>query len=69
MDISTYIRQAGLTQQEFADRVGCTQGAVSQWLMGKNKPSPKRAIDIERATDGAVTAEELCPEVFGGRAA
>lgn len=68
MDIATYLKTADLTQEEFARRVGVSQGAVSQWLLGKIKPSPRRALDIERASEGAISRHELCPEVFGAAA-
>lgn len=68
MDIATYLKQSNLSQDEFAKRVGVTQAAVSQWLRGVNRPSPKTAISIEAATDGAVTRYALCPEVFGSAA-
>lgn len=29
----------GLTQQAFADAIGVNQTTVSQWLLGKKKPS------------------------------
>lgn len=64
MDISTYLIDESLTQQEFADQVGVTQGRVSQWLKGEKIPA-ERCIQIEAATGGKVTRYDLRPDVFG----
>jgi DNA-binding transcriptional regulator YdaS (Cro superfamily) len=60
-----YLSSKGLTQQQFADLIGKTQGAVSQWLQGHSRISAENAVLIERATGGAVTKEELRPDIFG----
>ncbi len=69
MNLPDYLQASGLTQTEFARRIGRTQGAVSQWLRCATKVSAENAIRIEKATGGAVTAAELRPDVFGERAA
>jgi DNA-binding transcriptional regulator YdaS (Cro superfamily) len=61
MKLSEFL--ATTTQEEFAKRLGVTQGAVSQWLRGGVPVA--RAADIERATRGLVTRVELLPEIFG----
>jgi DNA-binding transcriptional regulator YdaS (Cro superfamily) len=53
------------TQQELADRLGVTQGIISQWVLGRVPVPPERAAAIERATQGEVTRVELRPDVFG----
>lgn len=51
------------TQAALAAKIGVTQGAVSSWLSGR-KPIPvERCPLIETATDGAVTCEQLLPDV------
>lgn len=42
-----------LTQKEAADRIGVPQGYVSAWLSGR-KPGVEYALQIERASNGAV---------------
>lgn len=52
------------TQDALAKLLGpkVKQGHVSYWL--KNGVPANRAIEIEAALEGAVTREELCPEIF-----
>jgi transcriptional regulator with XRE-family HTH domain len=42
-------RDAGLSQQELADRLGTTQPAVSRWERGHDEPRLARFNDILRA--------------------
>lgn len=50
MEISERIKelraQAGLSQQEFADRIGCTKSQVGQWEVGNNYPKIENLIAI-----------------------
>lgn len=64
MDIAAYLKSKELSQQEFADLTGVTQGRVSQWLKGERIPA-ERCAAIETATAGAVTRYDLRPDVFG----
>ena len=68
MDIAAYLKKHGLTQKQFADKIGCTQGAVSQWLLGA-QPSAERAVEIEKKTDGQIQRHELRPDLFAKQAA
>jgi DNA-binding transcriptional regulator YdaS (Cro superfamily) len=65
MSISTYLDRVGLSRREFAARVGVSTEAVRLWQAGERLPSAKRAIAIERLTDGAVSRAELRPDIFG----
>jgi DNA-binding transcriptional regulator YdaS (Cro superfamily) len=47
---------------ELARRIGVTKAAVWQWE-NKTKVPAARCIDIERATGGAVTCEQLRPDL------
>lgn len=64
MNIAEYLRETGLTQEEFAARVGVTQGRVSQWIAGE-RVSAERVLRIEQATQGQVSRYELRPDVYG----
>ena len=48
----------------FAKRAGVTVQAVHLWKHGLAQPSPLRAADIERATDGEVKRSDLWPELW-----
>ena len=51
------------SQAELARRLGATTPQVSEWAKG-DRPIPlHRCEDIEAATDGAVTCEQLRPDV------
>jgi DNA-binding transcriptional regulator YdaS (Cro superfamily) len=51
------------SQQALAKACGAKQQHVWNWLQAKSVPVD-RAIQIEVATGGEVTKEELCPEFF-----
>lgn len=46
---------------EFADRIGVSGSAVSQWLNGQRVPSLRQAVEISDATSGAVQPRDLLP--------
>ena len=49
------------TQQAAADALGVSQCTVSQWVNKGHGMSAINAMRAERATEGAVRAEWLCP--------
>lgn len=53
------------TQGELASRVGVSQGFISQLARGARPIPPALCRRIEEATGGAVTRQELRPDVFG----
>lgn len=63
MKLSEWLRQEEIAQAAFAAKVGVTQFAVSKWCRGGGV-DPVRVREIVRATDGAVSAHELCPELY-----
>lgn len=67
--IQAYLEKHQLSQKDFADSLGVTQGAVSQWIKGKTRIDEDRAADIIKVTRGEVTAEQLFPHLFSARAA
>lgn len=46
---------------ELARRIGLTAWAVNKW--NPDSVPKDRCLDIEKATDGQVTAEELRPDI------
>lgn len=50
-------------QAALADALDVTQPAVSNWLT-RGVPL-KKAVLIERITNGKIKASDLCPEAFG----
>jgi DNA-binding transcriptional regulator YdaS (Cro superfamily) len=62
MDLQSYLKQS--TQLQLAEALGVSQGLISQWVLGKTKITPQKAIEIERATGKKVTRQELLPEIF-----
>ncbi|WP_411051968.1 helix-turn-helix domain-containing protein [Tritonibacter sp. SIMBA_163] len=54
MNLSEYLNKTGITQSEFAARVGVTQGVISRLSTGHKQPGLALAIRIEFATNGAV---------------
>lgn len=57
------IKHAG-SQQALAKACHVTQAAVSKWANG-GRISAESARAIEVATDGAVSARDLRPDIFG----
>jgi DNA-binding transcriptional regulator YdaS (Cro superfamily) len=49
---------------KLAVRVGVTPTWMALITNGLRKPSLRLAVEIEKATDGAVTRQELRPDVF-----
>jgi len=47
-------RRLGLTQEQFAQKVGVTYGSVNHWENGKRRPQPfliRRLLEIEEELD------------------
>lgn len=51
------------SQRALADRLGVTPPTINQWISGARPVPAERCPAIERATGGAVTCEELRPDV------
>lgn len=49
------------SQTDLARALGVTVPAVYQWLRGLRPIPPRLAVEIERLTDGKVTANDICP--------
>jgi DNA-binding transcriptional regulator YdaS (Cro superfamily) len=64
MKLKTYLKSEALTLKQFADKVGCTPGAVWQWATDYQKITAENALLVEKATDGKVTRHELRPDLW-----
>ena len=69
MVLDSYLKKHGLTQREFADKIGCSQSLVSQWISGETKITGRWAVVIERETERDVKRQDLLPELYRGMAA
>ena len=52
-------RRLGLTQEQFAQRVGVTYGSVNHWENGKRRPQPflvRRLLEMKAELDAENTA-------------
>lgn len=63
MQLPEFFTTTGMTQAEFAKRLGVTQGRVSQWNCGRGRPALLRFPKIERITAGKVTHRDYYPEI------
>lgn len=61
MKIADYLSHKALSQQDFADLIGVSQGMVHQWIRGKTPVTPTKCVRIERATEGLVSRKDLHP--------
>ena len=69
MDIRGYLEKHHLSQAQFAEKVGVSQGMVWQWLNERTPVSAKQAVNIEDKTAGEIRREHLRPDIFSTRAA
>lgn len=52
-----YLKDNGLTQAAFAEKMGVCQSLVSYWVNRKVKPSLELSLKISRETGGKVPPE------------
>lgn len=62
--LSAYLRDNNLTQKAFAEAIGVTEGAVSQWLAGGNMKM-KHLAKIREVT--GIEIQDLAPQLFGSK--
>lgn len=55
------------SQAELARRIVATTAQVNEWTKGARPVPPVRCESIERATNGAVTCEDLRPDLMWAR--
>lgn len=59
MDLRAYLQAAGLTPEQFRDKLAAdglavSAGGLRKWVSGQRIPRPAAMIAIERATGGTV---------------
>lgn len=60
-----YMKRHGLTQTQFAERMGLSQGTVSLAISGRKPLGHKAAIRIAKKTKGEIPLEEIRPDIWG----
>jgi DNA-binding transcriptional regulator YdaS (Cro superfamily) len=64
MELDEYLFRNKITKTSFADKIGVHRNYLHQILRKERAPSPQLAIKIEKETNGAVTKEQLRPDIF-----
>lgn len=64
MDLKTYLNQEKGTAQKLAAVLAVSKSYLSQLASGKAALSAQRCVEIEEATNGAVTRRDLRPTDF-----
>lgn len=69
MQLKRYINsfprsQRMAVRQHLADQVGVGTACIGHWLAGIRQIPAERAVQLEQATDGAITRYELRPDLF-----
>ena len=65
MTLEEFLKINKITTTEFSAVISCGQPMVSNLCNRRRRPSPSLALRIERATNGAVTRDELIfPELY-----
>jgi DNA-binding transcriptional regulator YdaS (Cro superfamily) len=67
MDLKIYVGTEHGAQTRLGRQLGCQPQLIYQWVNGVRPVPVGRCSAIERATDGAVSCEELRPDVRWGR--
>ena len=64
MKLTQYLVQNEISQKKLAELLQVSQPTVHKWLNDKAIPSGRRIVEIERLTDGKVSAKDF----FNGKA-
>jgi transcriptional regulator with XRE-family HTH domain len=54
-NFSKYLKKKNIKAWQFAFKVGVTVPTAYNWLNGKSVPSLKKAIEVEKMTNGELT--------------
>ncbi len=58
-DLREHLYQKRMSITEFAAKIHASRAYISHIINGKKKPGIRLALDIERGTEGLITAESL----------
>tara|TARA_A100001037_G_C15044609_1_gene587147 strand:+ start:50 stop:244 length:195 start_codon:yes stop_codon:yes gene_type:complete len=64
MKLIQYLVQNEISQKKLAELLQVSQPTIHKWLNDKAIPSGRRIVEIERLTDGKVSAKDF----FNGKA-
>jgi len=59
MKIEAWLKQAGIADPDFADRIGVSRQALWRYKAGIRTPRPAVLVRIREATDGHVSANDF----------
>ena len=64
-DLRTFLRglESDDEREVFASKCGTTAGHLRNVSYGERRAAPELCVELERHTDGAVTCEELRPDL------
>ena len=58
MKLNRYLVENGVSQKDFANRLGVCQATIHKYLYKNTIPSGKRMMQIHKITQGAVSVED-----------
>lgn len=61
MTLAEYMAERGLSDEEMAERIGCSSFAVKKWRYRERTPRGAAMRRIKEATGGEVTADDFLP--------
>lgn len=59
MHLSDWLKNKELTDQQFAEMIGCSRSAVTHYRSGRRMPSVYAMMDIQVATNHEVKWEDM----------
>jgi len=67
MKLKPYLKKHDITQAEFADLLGVTQGLIGHYVTNRQTcTNPITLRRIEKLTGGLVKRQDMYPEMFKG---
>jgi len=58
MRLEIYLKDRGVTRENFARSLGVSRQAVDHWIRGYRFPRPEHVMKIEQVTEGLVCAAD-----------
>ena len=59
MQLQAYLALKGISEKQFADKIGASESGVLKWVRRERIPRPEKMREIAKATEGAVTASDF----------